>query len=753
MALVFENPRAHAGTFTGILFLARVRLDGGGVVTVETDITDIGTESYTVIAQTAAETMGVGLDRVVVKLGDSDFPASAGSGGQWGGSLSGVAPSVALRGLRISECLAHLENLPITVALRVVARRRTERRQIAHRAGVLPSGDQPTSSWHTSRTQQQESPSSARGVIREQEQVVVQQRVNQQQTGWTRAVSPPVRRGVPVLLCAVGLTVAGCKGRRSDTSLTPGWSPESGDVVMKVPPSAVVTAIEAQLASGRPPAIPVDRWKHVRRVYTEYGNVPLWLEKDGFHQARSKALLRAVLDANTDALRLDAYPLDDLVAAVGIVRDSKTLTADQLATADVLLTSAYVGLAEDLLTGQVNPKALAQDWHIAVNREPIDSAVARSLRDAHLDSAIARMRPRDADYDALRRALVHFRGIVTAGGWSTVAEGKALKPGQADTPVRMAALRGRLRVEGFGAQTGATASSGPGIYDAGLAGLVAEFQARHGIVVDSMLGAKTVKALNVPAQYRLAQIAANLERYRWMPRSLGERYIIVNVPAFRLEAHDSTGTLEMKVIVGQEFEGRKTPVFADVMETVVFRPYWNITPDIQKQEIAPKIADDQNYMAANDLEYFEDGGETRIRQKPGSQNSLGLVKFLFPNSFNIYLHDTPEDELFDKDVRAFSHGCIRLEKPAELAQWVLGWDGGRINAAMQSGKDNQSEKLPRKIPVYIVYATAYERDGQLYFGNDLYGRDDALVSAMSQSLAPTAEALRSLNALRKMVDD
>lgn len=578
----------------------------------------------------------------------------------------------------------------------------------------------------------------------------MKQRVRQQ-TGRRSIVSQNVRRGALVMLAGAGLALAGCKGRPTDTSVAPGWAPKASDAVMDVPATEVVSAIEGQLASGRPKAIPADRWKHVQALYTTYGNVPLWLESDGFHQARSQALLRAVLDANTDALRLDAYPLEELVTAVGVVRDSKKPTAAQLATADVLLTSAYVGLAEDLLTGQINPKTLAQDWHIAANREPIDSAVARSLRDARLDSAIARMRPRDSDYEALRGALVNFRGIVAAGGWPTVPTGKALKPGQADAPARLAALRERLRIEGFGGDSSAPTAR-KAVYDAELAGMVAAFQARHGIVVDSMLGAETVTSLNVPAQYRLAQIAANLERYRWMPRSFGERYILVNVPAFRLEAHDSAGTLEMKVIVGEEYEGRKTPVFADSMETVVFRPFWNITPDIQAEETEPKIASDPNYMAANDLEYFEDGGERRIRQKPGEKNSLGLVKFLFPNSFNIYLHDTPQDELFAKDVRAFSHGCIRLEKPEELAQWVLGWDAGKVDAAMNQGADNESVKLSRKIPVYIVYATAYQRDGQLFFGNDLYSRDDALVEAMSQSLAPSADALRSLDALRKLVD-
>jgi L,D-transpeptidase YcbB len=485
-----------------------------------------------------------------------------------------------------------------------------------------------------------------------------------------------------------------------------------------------------------------------------YGNVPLWLEAKGFHEARSKALLRALLDAHTDAIRLDAYRLETLVSTLGTVRENKKPTAEQLANADVLLTSAYVSLAEDLLTGQLDPKTLEQDWHISANREPIDSAVARSLRDARLDSAIARMRPQDVDYDALRRALVRFRSIVDSGGWPTVPRGKALKPGESAPPARLTALRERLRIEGFGAAADSTApaASTTTVYDTGLASLVAEYQKRHGIVVDSVLGEETVASLNLPAQYRLAQIAGNLERYRWLPRSFGERYVMVNVPAFRLEARDSTGTLEMKVIVGKEFEGRKTPVFSDSMETVVFRPYWNITPDIQAEETAPNIAADPGYMEANDLEYFEDGGETRIRQKPGPKNSLGLVKFLFPNTFNVYLHDTPDQTLFEKDVRGFSHGCIRLEKPEELAMWVLGWDASQVNAAMQAGKDNQSEKLSRKLPVYIVYATVFEREGQLHFGNDVYSRDNVMVQAVSQSVAPSAEALRHLIELRKLVE-
>jgi L,D-transpeptidase YcbB len=388
-----------------------------------------------------------------------------------------------------------------------------------------------------------------------------------------------------------------------------------------------------------------------------------------------------------------------------------------------------------------------------------------------LDKAMAAMRPSNDGYAALQKELERFRAVVAKGGWQTIPAGKALKRGQSDSPARIAALRTRLQMEGIdvGAapvvasadSNGATTTNASSastqrptsgaVFDDGLAGGIAEFQARHGINVDSALGTETLDALNVPAEYRLGQIAANLERYRWLPRTLGERYIYVNVPAFQLTAYDKgEPVLESKVIVGQEYEDKATPVFSDSMETVVFRPYWNITPDIQAKEIGPKVAADPSYLAANDMEYYKDGGQTRIRQRPGPKNSLGYVKFLFPNDFNIYLHDTPNHELFDKDVRAFSHGCIRVEKPAELAQWVLGWDAGRVDQAMREGKDNQSVRLPKKIPVYIIYATTYVKDGKLYFGNDLYHRDDQLVKAVATGAVGSPAVKPGVEELRKV---
>ncbi|HUQ45388.1 MAG TPA: L,D-transpeptidase family protein [Gemmatimonadaceae bacterium] len=567
-------------------------------------------------------------------------------------------------------------------------------------------------------------------------------------------VPTPLARRLPALLLPL-LFLAACssgdsKGR-SETSAgdvaKAAWSPANLTEVQGVPVALVRTAITQRLTGQRPATVGDEAWQHTQRLYKRFGETPLWFTKDGLEHERAGALTDAVLNANADALKLDEYPITALANALVELRRAPKPTAEQIGETDVLLTATYASLGEDLLTGQVDPKSIAQSWHIDPEDENVDSALVRTLGKMPLAAAIGAMRPGDPDYAGLQKELARYRGVVGKGGYSRIPAGKALKTGDMDAPPRLAALRARLVAEGIAVGPASAAN----VFDASLAAAVAQFQARHAIAVDSALGAETLNSLNVPAEYRLGQIAANLERHRWMPRSLGSRYLSVNVPAFHLEAYDKgEKALEMKVIVGQEYEDKATPVFSDSMETVVFRPYWNITPDIQAKEIEPKIANNPGYLEAENLEYYKDGGTTRIRQKPGPKNSLGFVKFLFPNDFNIYLHDTPNRALFGKDVRAFSHGCIRVEKPNELAQWVLGWDAAKVQQAMDQGADNTPVKLPRKLPVYITYGTAYMRDGLLYFGNDLYHRDDKLVQASAAGAAPSARAVQALEALARI---
>jgi murein L,D-transpeptidase YcbB/YkuD len=559
-------------------------------------------------------------------------------------------------------------------------------------------------------------------------------------------------------MAALVATLAACsssdapKGPAATAEDAP-WSPAELTTVKGVPAAEVSAALNTALQGSPPEKTTADQWSHAKGLYRAYGNKPLWLSADGIHEDRAFALSNAILQVEQDGMRMDAYPIGLLARVLGELKQTAKPTAAQLAATDVALTAAFVALGEDYLTGQIDPGSVAQSWHINTEEQIIDSALTRSLRIAALDKAIAAMRPTSPEYTALRKELDRYQKITTSGGWPSVPRGEPVKPGESMGAARVSALKQRLAVEGIvpaGAEAANASQGAPGVYDRTLAGAVARFQETHGIVVDSMIGTETFDALNKPAAYRTAQIAANLERMRWLPRSMGNRYVIVNVSAFQLEAYDNgQKALDMKVIVGEDYEDKATPVFSDSMETVVFRPYWNVTDDIAAKEVFPKMQSNPGYLAANQMELYKEGGKTRVRQKPGDKNSLGLVKFLFPNDFNIYLHDTPNDELFEKDVRAFSHGCIRVEKPEELAQWVLGWDASKVQQAM-NGSDNQSVKVPKKIPVFITYGTAYTRDGQLHFGNDLYSRDDKLVDQFFRGALPSPQTVQAVQALRRI---
>jgi murein L,D-transpeptidase YcbB/YkuD len=565
-----------------------------------------------------------------------------------------------------------------------------------------------------------------------------------------------VQRLGPVLGLALLPFFAGCgrQGATPDDESSLSWKRVSTDKISGVATAEVRAAIARRL-EGEPPApTPADRWRHPRAMYRALDGGPLWLGPRGLDQGRTKALLAAVDGISADAIDLSGLPLAGVQGALQVLRDSKHPTAAQLAEADVQLSALYASLGEDVLTGQVSPASLSQSWHIGTQEENVDSTLSRVLRSRQLSEAIASLAPHDDGYDALRKELARFREIVSHGGWSPVPAGKKLSPGDAESSTRLTALAERLRVEGLlsgDSHALQPAAKDRAVYDETLAGAVADFQSRHGIPVDSVLGAETVASLNVPAPYRLGQIAANLERYRWLPRSLGSRYILVNVPAFRLQAFDAgKEALEMKVIVGADYENRATPAFSDSMQYVVFRPYWDVPDSIATKEIYPKLDKDPSFLDRNNYEMVSRKGEEHIRQKPGDGNALGLIKFIFPNDFNIYLHDTPEDKLFEKDVRAFSHGCIRVERPAELASFVLGWPADSVEHRLRSDDNDHRVDLSRKLPVYIVYFTAYVKDGQLYFGNDLYDRDSAVVKALASAAAGAEEHRQMVKSLQAL---
>jgi murein L,D-transpeptidase YcbB/YkuD len=348
-----------------------------------------------------------------------------------------------------------------------------------------------------------------------------------------------------------------------------------------------------------------------------------------------------------------------------------------------------------------------------------------------------------------------------------VPAGKALRRGARGEGV--AALRARLRATGeLDAPEDAES-----IYDDEVAGAVARFQVRHGLEPDSSVGRATLAALNVPVETRILQIELNLDRYRWLPAEFEKRYLLVNIPDFHLRAYDDgREVFEQRVIVGDEYQNA-TPVFADSMTYLVFRPEWNVPSSILVNEMLPKLREDIYDLARHDFEVVDTQGDSlvrdpssidwddvdttdlpyRVRQRPGETNSLGLLKFMFPNRFNIYLHDTPARKLFDQPVRTLSHGCVRVENPVELAEFALGrqdgWDEAKIREAMDDSTTPRSRSVPleRPVPVYLLYLTAFMREGELHFRNDPYGKDRRATARLGRPLLgepPICEALSRL---------
>jgi L,D-transpeptidase YcbB len=374
--------------------------------------------------------------------------------------------------------------------------------------------------------------------------------------------------------------------------------------------------------------------------------------------------------------------------------------------------------------------------------------------------------PFPEEYVRLRDALAVYRRIAADGGWPRItADRLAL----GDSVPQVAVLRARLAVTGDLADAESLPSDAPSalstgegeavLYDEAITAAVERFQARHGLDRDGIAGPETIARMNVPAAQRVRQIELNMERRRWLPHDLGDRCIEVNVPAFELRAHEEgKEALSMKVVAGDEYH--PTPVFSDRMTHIVFRPYWSIPSSIALEEKLPEILKDRGFLERDQLEIVKgSGNEAKVvdpsrirwsdladeamggyslRQKPGPQNALGLVKFMFPNQFNVYLHDTPADRLFSREERALSHGCVRVEKPALLAEFVLRgddrWSRKRIDAAM-AGSETRTVALARAIPVHIVYWTAFAgSDGTIQFRDDVYGIDEAMNAVSTETM-------------------
>lgn len=474
---------------------------------------------------------------------------------------------------------------------------------------------------------------------------------------------------------------------------------------------------------------------------------PLWQIND---------LITAIGNADREGLRPADYHLDKLKTILEEIRHNQKkqapLNPRRLADLDLLSTDAFLILGSHYLAGRINPETIDPEW-IAYRREAdLADALQKALDANRIETALEDLLPQQPGYGRLKEALLKYRELSAGGGWPLVPEGPKMKTG--DRGPRVVVLRDRLRREGYLFID--VLSSEEGLFDDALDEAVRQFQRQHGLLVDGVVGPATLGALNVSAPERAQQVEVNLERWRWLPESLGKRHIIVNIAAFELDVIEGGhSALTMRVVVGRDY--RRTPVFSDKITYLVLNPHWEVPLNIALQDKIPLILKDPDYLSKEKMKVLQGwGAETRevdpktidwprvteknfvyrLRQDPGPLNALGRVKFMFPNKFNVYLHDTPSRELFARSERTFSSGCIRVEKPMELAECLLrggpNWTAEKIRLAINKGIE-QTVRLPEPMPIHLLYSTSWvSPDGVINFRRDIYGRDKLLADALQE---------------------
>ena len=490
------------------------------------------------------------------------------------------------------------------------------------------------------------------------------------------------------------------------------------------------------------------------RFYMLRAFSPAWSTDDGPTQ-QIHGLVRAIRGADSEGLNFRDYHLSLIEALVtrthSDMGNNRNLLPVEMTDLDLLCTDAFLLYASHLSSGRVNPETVQAEWFIKSREVDLVEVLHKGLEGRQVQETLENLRPPHPGYARLKQALATYEDTLKTGGWAQVPPGPKMEKG--DRGRRVKALRSRLIASGD--LEGSTPGD-PDFFDDDLHQAVLRMQKRHGLEADGIVGPATLAALNVPTRDRARQIQVNLERWRWLPRSFGRRYIYVNIANYELDVFDGgRAVMNMRAMVGKKY--RRTPVFAGNMTYLELNPYWNVPTSIAKKDIMPRLREDPQYLEKQNIRVFESwapearevdpctvdwkqvaeqGCSFKLRQDPGPKNALGMVKFMFPNKFDVYMHDTPHRELFNKTKRSFSSGCIRVEKPLELAEYLLKedpeWTREHIVAAIE-GRENQKVSLPEPMPVLILYFTAWvDDDGTLNFRDDIYDRDRPLYQALTE---------------------
>lgn len=478
----------------------------------------------------------------------------------------------------------------------------------------------------------------------------------------------------------------------------------------------------------------------VAKFYRNNTYSALWTGADEASSLRRAALLRALDEASAHGLPDQSAQAKKLVEQMRAAR-----TARDFGQVEAALSTAFVSYAQKLQTGMLNPSSI-DDGMVRVRRESDGSAYLEGIRDTQPFAYLRALVPASPQYRALMREKLRLEQLVAAGGWGANVPGSKLEPG--DQGQSVVKLRNRLIRMGYMERSSAAS------YDRIMEQAVEGFQSDHGLEVDGVAGAGTLKEINRPVRDRLKSVIIAMERERWLTPDRGERHVLVNQTDFTAKIIDNGDvTFETRSVIGKNQSDRRSPEFSDVMEHMVINPSWHVPRSIITKEYLPKLRNNPN--AVGHIQITDNRGRVvnrgsvdfsqftartfpyAMRQPPSNRNALGLVKFIFPNKYNIYLHDTPQKSLFSREVRAFSHGCIRLAQPFEFAYALLAKQTEDPQAfftrILNSGKETKVE-LDTQVPVHIVYRTAYvSNKGRAEFRRDVYGRDAKVWAALERA--------------------
>ncbi len=514
-------------------------------------------------------------------------------------------------------------------------------------------------------------------------------------------------------------------------------------------------------AAGIPPKISVGK-ETIHASVT----LPLFYERRAYRPAWSTdngltphvhSLIRIISESYKEGLNPADYHMHKIKEMLNEIMEArkgkKPLNPSLFTDMELLLSDAFLIYGSHLLAGAVNPETFDPEWHAVRKEADLAAELEVALGNKGIEGTINELLPVHKEYHMLKQALSRYRKIEAGGGWLSVPDGPKIQKG--DSGERVAAIRSRLTSTG---ELIVHDNSIRDMFDESLDRALRSFQETHGLDADGVVGPATLDALNVPVNKRLRQIELNMERWRWLPRNLGKRYILVNIAGFSLDVYeDNRHMMDMRVVVGRQY--RRTPVFSKDMTYLVISPYWHIPPNIALKDKLPLIRKNPGYLEQERIRVFHGAGTEmreidpktvdwatitgrnfsyRFRQDPGPFNALGRVKFMFPNKYNVYLHDTPSQELFAKSVRTFSSGCVRIEKPIELAEYLLRdyseWTRERILSTADR-RIERTVQIKKPLPVHLLYWTAWiDRDGRMQFRNDIYKRDELLDRALQEKI-------------------